>query len=257
MQDKNYEFLKSQLLHSGFGDQHDAALKKEMSALQPEFILTHKANFGKDEAVATLHFRKSETTDMYFFNKFKMLLKKDGEDNILQQLFYLRMKEDNVTFKEAVNLLQGRSVFKEKQNKQGEKYVTWVKLDFSNSEKDGNFKFKSQSYGYELPKAMDKYNFDELKDPDVRMQIQRSLERGNRLEVNLSENGQQRKLFIEANPASGINNSLKIFDQNLQRVQHLSTKESETISPRKQQRNEMKEAEVEKKEGRKRGRGVT
>lgn len=257
MLDKNYEFLKSQLLHTGFGDQHDAALKGQMSTLQPDFILTHKASFGKDEAVATLHFRKSDSSDMYFFNKYKMLLKKDGEDNVLQQLFYLRNKEDNITFKEAFNLLQGRSVLKEKQNKEGEKYVTWVKLDFSNSEKDGNFKFKSQSYGYELPKAMEKYGFEELKDHDVRMQIQRSLERGNRLEVSLSENGQQRKFFIEANPASGVNNSLKVFDHNLQRVQNLSSKESETISPRKQQRNEMKEAEGPKKEGRKRGRGVT
>lgn len=259
MLDKNYEFLKSQLLHTGFGDQHDAALKSQMSTLQPDFILTHKASFGKDEAVATLHFRKSDSSDMYFFNKYKMLLKKDGEENVVQQLFYLRNKEDNITFKEAFNLLQGRSVLKEKQNKEGEKYVTWVKLDFSNSEKDGNFKFKSQSYGYELPKAMDKYAFEELKDPDVRMQVQRSLERGNRLEVSLSENGQQRKLFIEANPASGVNNSLKVFDQNLQRVQNISTKEGETQSPHQQQKKKAGDEEdiPTKSVGRKRGRGVT
>jgi hypothetical protein len=36
-----------------------------------DFQVTHNTKFGNDELTAFLQFKKSDQTDMYFFNRFK------------------------------------------------------------------------------------------------------------------------------------------------------------------------------------------
>lgn len=237
MIEKNYAFIKNQLKGTGFGESHDENLKTQMKLLPPDFILTHQTKFGKDEVVATLHFRKSTDTDMYFFNKYNMLLKKDGEDAVLKQMFYLRGKEDNITFKEAFNLMQERSVLKERMTKEGQTYTTWLKLDFKESDKEGNYKLKSQNYGYDINKALAKYPIIELNDPDMLKQMVSSLERGNLQEVSMNIGGQDSKVYIAASPASGLTHALKVFDTKMQRIQGLS---QENTKEQQQQQNHQK-----------------
>lgn len=247
MIDKNYDFLKNQLKFTGFGEGHAETLKAELEKNQPQFVLTHKAQIGKDEAVATMHFRKSDSSDMYFFNKYDMQLKKEGDNAAMRQTVYLRNKEDNISFKEAYNLMNDRSVFKERTTKEGEKYQTWMKLDFKSTDAAGNFKMKPQSFGYDLEKAINKYPITELKDPDVRQQIIASLQRGNRQEVNLETDGKSTKMFIEANPASGMNNALKVYDAGLQRVQGLTKGEEQENgqSKKEEQKSKVKVGEAD------------
>lgn len=230
MIEKNYDYLKNQLLFTGFGEGHVEQLKLQMEKKPAAFVLTHKAQIGKDEAVAILHFKKSDSSDMYFFNKYDMHLKKEGEDAVMKQTVYLRNKEDNISFKEAYNLMNERSVFKEKVSKEGEKYMTWVKLDFKNADETGSFKIKSQSFGYDLEKALHKYPIVELKDVDRKQQIVGSLQRGNRQEVTFEFEGKPSKMFIEANPASGMNHGLKVYDSQLQRVQQLGKNQESGIA---------------------------
>jgi hypothetical protein len=235
MIEKNYEYLKNQLLFTGFGEGHNEKLKMQMEKGPAEFVLTHKAAIGKDEAVATLHFKKSDSSDMYFFNKYNMQLKKEGEDVAMKQTIYLRNKEDNISFKEAYNLMNERSVFKEKVTKEGEKYQTWIKLDFKDADNAGNFKVKSQNFGYDLEKALSRYPITELKDVDLKQQIVGSLQRGNRQEVTLEVEGKASKMFIEANPASGMNHGLKVYDGQMQRVQQMGKGQERGVTTMQQQ----------------------
>lgn len=240
MNEKNYDFLKNQIKLTGFGENHSENLKAQLEKQQPDFVLTHKATFGKDEVVATLHFRKSQETDMYFFNKYNILMQKQGEENVMKQMIYLRSKEDNISFKEAYNLLNDRSVFKEKTTKEGEKYLTWVKLDFKETDKEGSFKMKSQSFGYDISKALEKYPIVEISDPDVKKSIIDSLQRGNRQEVTFETEGKQTKMYIEANPASGVNHALKVYDAAMQRVQGLSKGEEQSNEQAKKEEQKTK-----------------
>ncbi len=253
MNEKNYEFLKNQIKLTGFGESHGDNLKAHLEKQQPDFVLTHKATFGKDEVVATLHFRKSQESDMYFFNKYNILMQKQGEENVMKQMIYLRNKEDNISFKEAYNLLNDRSVFKEKTTKEGEKYLTWVKLDFKETDKEGSFKMKSQSFGYDINKALEKYPIVEINDPDVKKSIINSLERGNRQEVTFETDGKQNKMFIEANPASGVNHALKVYDSSMQRVQGLSKGEEQSNGQAKKEEQKSKIKAGEEDDGERAG----
>ncbi len=267
MNENNYDYLKNQLKFTGFGENHADALKKNLQEQKPDFVLYHRDVYGKDEIAVTLHFRKSEETDMYFFNKYNIHLKQEGDDAIQKQMIYLRSKEDNITLKESYNLLKGRAVFKERTNKEGEKYQAWVTLDLTNPDKDGNFRLKSVGGSYDIDKAVTKYAIAELRDPDVKAQIVDSLKRGNVQEVTFENEGKKARMFIEANPASGYNHAVKVYDQQMQRVQGLGQGEKKVEAQAAEQSQEKKTAlknkdsaedapAAQEKKGRRKARGI-
>ena len=101
MNEKNYDYLSNQLKYSGFGDELNEKLKEKINLGQPEFQLFHSKNFGKDETVATLLFKKPENSDMYFFNRYSLMLKSPKMEVPVKQTFYINNKEDNITLKEG------------------------------------------------------------------------------------------------------------------------------------------------------------
>lgn len=203
MNEKNYDFLSNQLKFTGFGEDLKGQLYSKMAEQQPEFVLTHQKNFGDDSTVVTLQFRKSDESDMYFFNRYNLMLKNEQKpDDVLKQTFYISHKEDNITLKEAYNLMCGRAVYKELSNKEGEKYNAWVQLDFKETDKNGNCKLHpyTDNYGYDLQKALNAHEIKEMADPEQKEKLIQSLERGNKQTVTMVINGEDRKLAIEAVP---------------------------------------------------------
>src|SRR5207249_4140005 len=89
MNQKNYDYLKDQLKFTGFGDALQTELKEKMQKQAPEFQIYHNTKFGNDIATATLHFRKSELSDLYFFNKYNLTLKQEHSPEMMQQTFYI------------------------------------------------------------------------------------------------------------------------------------------------------------------------
>src|SRR5690606_19342669 len=67
--------------------------------------------YPKDTINYELHFSKSKKSDNYFLNNYAATLEKGGMDEALRQTFYLN-KGNDITAKEAYNLLSGRSVSK-------------------------------------------------------------------------------------------------------------------------------------------------
>ena len=142
MNEDNFYYLASQLKFTGFGETLQPALKVQLVQLTDEFVLYYSTEFGKDNLVATLHFRKSVGSDVYFFDRYNVLLKNEHHPDTVKQAFYISVNADNISLQEAYNLMCGRSVQKTITNKEGQKVVGWVQLDFKYVDKHGNFRLR-------------------------------------------------------------------------------------------------------------------
>ena len=96
MNDKNYDYLRDQVMYTGFGEGLANELKEKMESQAPTFTLNYSATYGNDTANATLNFKKSEQSDMYFFNSYKVDLQKDNGKEALEQTFYIN-RGSNIT----------------------------------------------------------------------------------------------------------------------------------------------------------------
>lgn len=217
MNQKNFEYLSNQLKYTGFGEELQQQLQDKLKLQEPQFALTYQKDYGKDQTVATLQFRKSDESDLYFFNRYNLLLKNEQHKEPIQQTFYIGNKEDNITLKEGYNLMSGRAVFKERTNKEGEKYNAWLQLDFKQPDSNGGFKLRpyNDNYGYDLKATLEKHPIKELANEGDRQRLMESLQRGNRQSVTLEVNGKEQKVYIEAVPHF---KSLNFYDTSGQRL---------------------------------------
>ena len=217
MNQENFEFLKNNLKYAGFGDklndQLEAAIKKE----SPEFTLKLDTEVNKQPVKTELYFKRSNETDMYFFNKYDVAVKNEKEGQEMAQTFYINQGH-GVTLKEAYNLLNGRAVHKQLDNKEGEKYTAWIKLDFSEKDTQGNFKRQQfhENYGYNVVDALSKYPIKELLDEKQKEELVKSLQKGNAQVVTFEKNGKSEKLYVEANPQF---KSVNVYTMKMQRIQ--------------------------------------
>lgn len=246
MNEKNYDYLKDQLKYTGFGEGLQNDLKEKMEKQTPEFQLNHSQKFGKDEVSATLHFKKSNESEMYFFNKYDAAIKPEKEADATQQTFYIN-KESSITLKEAYNLMSGRAVNKDLTTKEGEKYNAWVQMDFKETDNSGNFKMKQfhQNYGYNIEQALAKLPIKELASDTDKATLIQSLEKGNRQAVTFVHEGKEQRHFIEANPQY---KNITVYDGNMQRVvnsQAQKEKESQGQSVKQDSKKEVKAGDDE------------
>ncbi|HEX8333919.1 MAG TPA: hypothetical protein VF622_14970 [Segetibacter sp.] len=216
MNQKNFEYLKDQVKFTGFGDALENELKEKLQNSSPEFRISHEATFGNDTTKAVLHFKKSEHTELYFFNSYNVSLKQGQCSNVVDQTFYVN-KGNNITLKEAYNLMNGRAVNKNLTNKEGQMYNAWVQLDFKETDQNGNYRMKQyhQNYGFDLEKVLTNLPIKELSNGQEKSRLIDSLNKGNRQSVTFYENGGEHKQFIEANPQF---KSVSVYDASMQRM---------------------------------------
>jgi hypothetical protein len=198
----------------------------------PEIKHPFKKEYDGDRVEATLHLKKSATSDFYFLNKFDLQLQKEGQANAISQTFYLTQRnkgneaedgskqrlENKYTLKEGYNLLAGRPVFKDLVSQEGKEYQAWVKLNFKNTQNNGNFELKQYhtNYGFDLEKTLGNYPIKELANPQYKQSLMDSLQRGNLQKATfVGPDGKEEKLFISPNITFG---SLNVYDQNKQRM---------------------------------------
>jgi hypothetical protein len=245
MNEKNFEYLKDQVKFTGFGQDLEAALRENLVKAQTEFRLIHTTQYGKDELSASLHFKKSSQSDMYFFNSYAASLKKENDKESVKQTFYINREGGNITQKEAYNLLDGRAINKDLVNKEGNLYNAWLQLDFKETAVNGNFKVKqfSEKYGFDLEKSIAKLPIKELADEKDKIRLLESLGKGNRQAVTLSHNGSEQKVFIEANPQF---KAIIVYDQNQRRltVDRPRQAERESSSQQKSEKNQTAKQEA-------------
>lgn len=218
MNEQNLSYLKDNLKYMGFGEKLIPELEKNLQQQPAEFTLKAEANYLKDKVDATLHFRKSDQSDMYFFNRYDATLTRENDkDNPLSQTFYVN-KGQGITMKEAYNLLDGRAVNKDLTNNEGVKYNAWVQLNFGEKDKNNNFKMSQyhENYGYDLASTVSKLPLKELGNEEQKTALIKSLEKGNVQSVTFEKAGVSEKMFIEANPQF---KSINVYDGQMKRVQ--------------------------------------
>jgi hypothetical protein len=211
--EKTLDQLKNKLLFLGFGEGLNAELERQLKEGKPEFSLKASTEFGVDKMEAVLNFRYAEKDgkENYFLNNYVATLV--SAENTPSQFFYINNQGQSVTFKEACNLLNGRSVQKELVGKDSQTYRPWLKIDHeSMDQKTGYPKLKQfgENYGYDLKEAIGRLPFKFLKYGDQLKTIMKSLEKGNRPEVVLLKDNAELKVFIEANPQF---KSLNMYDK--------------------------------------------
>ncbi|TWI77998.1 hypothetical protein IQ13_4242 [Lacibacter cauensis] len=214
MNQENLQYLSDNLKYMGFGENLKAELEKNMQEGKPEFKLEFFNEIGNKGFEAMLNFRKSDSTDMYFFNNYQATLHRSNGDTV-EQTFYLN-KGKGVTAKEAFNLLDGRAVHKELLTKEGQPYKAWLQLDFDNKT-DKGFEVKQyhENYGYDLKVAVGKFAVAELNDPDKEKALIASLQKGNVQSITIEKDGESHKMFVEANPQF---KNVTLYDGNMKMV---------------------------------------
>src|SRR5687767_14898242 len=104
MNTQNLEFLTNGLKYMGFGDKLNAELEKQISQQPAEFKLNLQGEFKRDgvseKVDYRLDFKKSDQSDMYFFNRYQATLKNDDLAQEKAQTFYVT-KNSGITAKEA------------------------------------------------------------------------------------------------------------------------------------------------------------
>lgn len=215
MIEKNLDYLKTNVRNHGFGEALGPEIEAQLARGATEFSLQYKTEVNKREIEATLHFGKSDKTELYFFNKYDVRLQNEKNET-MAQTFYIN-NGWGVTLKEAYNLLNGRAIHKELTDKQGQQYQAWVQLDFSAKDKHGNFERKQyhQHYGYDLKEALSYYPVKEMNKPEESQTLIKSLEKGNVQMVTLQLPDKAVKVFIEANPQY---KTVTLYDNKMKRL---------------------------------------
>ena len=227
-------FNENQLKRTGFGEAFTPELKTKMEQGVPLIQHGFKKEYEGDEVTATLHLKKSATSDYYFLNKFDLQLQKEGQVNTTRQTFYITSKKaegnseeddqqknkinNKYTLKEAYNLLDGRPVYKNLVSKEGNEYEAWIRLNFKNKLENGNYEMKqyTKNYGFDLETVLSKYPIKELTNEQYRQSLTESLHRGNLQKVTFVDSkGNEEKLYVSPNIAMG---SLNVYDENKQRL---------------------------------------
>jgi len=220
MDQKNLEYLQKTLDYLGFGTRLNEVLESAIYRQPEKFSLGINQRYipaefrsdpekGVDQMRFELNFSKAKETDVYFLNSYEVTLKRyNGTENVNQRF---ELERDNrMTALQCYKLLCGLSLEKEiyvknvAQKEEGErvKVPVWFRLDLSVSGNNGNHPLNKffPGYGYELEKAIEKYPFTGLDDPEKKEAVTRALRFGNLIDLSINIEGKEQGVYVAANP---------------------------------------------------------
>ena len=228
------DYLKNQLKYLGFGESNKLHqdLEKGINSNEKTFKIQTQSDRAMqgNEVNFTLNFNKSEKGGV-FLNSFNATLKNEiGKERTHN------FGVNHFTAKEAVNLLEGRSVKTEfKENE-----PVFVKLNFAEEKNEyGNFKFQTynqQAYGVDTAKIVEKSGliFDK---PEHKDNTVKSLEKGNIVKVKFNLDNKITEGNAVLNPQY---KTLNLYDKEMNRlntnkpIQGLDTQQQEKNNIRQQ-----------------------
>lgn len=230
MTEQDLSKFEKQLMKIGLKEAFTPELINKLKSGAATIEHPFKKTYDGDEASATLHIKKSETSDQYFFNKYDMSVRKEGQAAEVKQTFHLnnfKRKPDDehankfyttFTFKEAFNYLSGRPVWKTFGNANDQQYTAWTVANLKNTQQNGSPEQKqyNQNYPFDLEKVLGGYHIRELAHNTYKDRLMESLQRGNlQLATFIGDDGKEQKLFISPNIPL---NALRVYDANKQVV---------------------------------------
>ncbi|MCQ4139527.1 DUF6449 domain-containing protein [Chryseobacterium sp. EO14] len=213
------QYLKAQLKYLGFGE--DSALHKDLekgiNSKKQQFEIKTASDkaFPGNKADFTLKYNKTEKGGI-FLNSYDLSLTDKKGESVSQNFRVSR--ESSYTAKEAINLLEGRSVKIEFDNpKSKEREPAFVKLNFVQEKNQwGNYNFQIfyKNYGVDTAEIVEKSNlvFDK---PEYKENTIKSLEKGNVVKVKFEQDDQVVEGRAVLNPQ---NRNLKLYDSEMNRI---------------------------------------
>ena len=245
-------YLKNQVKYLGLGE--DAKLHKDLenAILSPEDKVTVRAEYNYPDrlmkgntATFDLNLTKTEQGGVFLNSYRANLTTKNGEER--SQTFKVQ-KENSVTAKEAINLLEGRSVKIEHDvvdKKTGElsRTESFIKLNMKEPKTDyGNYKYEwynKNAYGVDIDNIMQKSNLTFANDIE-RERTKKHLEKGNITQVTFQQENRQIQGFAVLNPQWKM---LNLYDSAMNRV----TIQNQLVKPevtQSQQKNNVPEHSI-------------
>ena len=203
MNKENIDFLKGILKDLDFTD--DPYLFEQLEEMffkgLQEFELYTTAIFdNRTKLEAKLYFIKYDQLDIYIIRKYDCLLRFNHRPDKDRSHTFEIHQGTGVSFKEAFNLLMGRSVNKDWTSIDGSKYNAWVQLDLRGPKIGENYRVHEylSDYGFDLEAVIERFPFKEMQYEGAKVAVLNSLRRGN-VEVLTHAKG-KRKLCVVANP---------------------------------------------------------
>ena len=213
------QYLKDQMKYLGFGESEtlhkDLEKGLKSKKLQFEINTTSDKTLPGNEVAFKLKFNKSEAGGV-FLNSYYAAL--SSEKREIHSHNFPVSKENTFTAKEAVNLLEGRTVKIEFHNPKSDQLEpAFVKLDFAlpKTEK-GNYNFQNfyKNYGVDTAEIVEKSNliFDQ---PEWKDSTIKSLEKGNIVKVKYELDDQIVEGKAVLNPQY---KNLSLYDMDMTRI---------------------------------------
>lgn len=213
------QYLKDQMKYLGFGEDEKLHkdLEKGIKSKKNEFEIKSSSDkaLPGNKVDFILKFNKTQSGGV-FLNSYHAKLTNDKNEEMSHNFPVNR--ENTFTAKEAVNLLEGRSVKIEFLNpKTDQKEPAFVRFDFSEPKTEkGNYKFQNfyKNYGIDTAEIVEKSNlvFDK---PEYKDSTIKSLEKGNIVKVKIKENDQVVEAKAVLNPQY---KNLNLYDQDMTRI---------------------------------------
>lgn len=244
-------YLKNQVKYLGLGE--DTKLHKDLenAILSPEDKVTVRAEYNYPDrlmkgntATFDLNLTKTEQGGVFLNSYLANLTTKNGEER--SQTFKVQ-KENSITAKEAINLLEGRSVkidhdVVDKETGELSRTESFIKLNMKEPKTDyGNYKYEwyNKNYGVDVDSIMQKSNLIFANDIE-KERTKKHLEKGNITQVTFQHENRQIQGFAVLNPQW---KNLNLYDSAMNRV----TTQNQLVKPevtQPQQKNNVPEHSI-------------
>lgn len=219
-------YLKNQVKYLGMGESEKLHKDLENAILSPEKDVNVPVEYNNPDKLMkgntisfNLHIGKGEQGGIFLNSYTANLTMKNGEERT--QSFKVQ-KENNITAKEAINLLEGRAVKIEhdkvdKETGEISRTESFIKLKLKDEKTEyGNYKYEwyNKGYGVDVDDIMKKSNLV-FADDTQRERTKKHLEKGNITEVSFVHDKKEIKGFAVLNPQY---KQLNLYDNGMNRL---------------------------------------
>ena len=219
-------YLKNQVKYLGMGESEKLHKDLENAILSPDKNVDVKVEYNNPDKLMKgntisfdLHIDKGKQGGVFLNSYTANLTMKNGEER--SQSFKVQ-KENNITAKEAINLLEGRAVKIEhdrvdKETGELSRTESFIKLKLKDEKTEyGNYKYEwyNKGYGVDVDDIMNKSNLV-FADDTQRERTKKHLEKGNITEVSFVHDKKEIKGFAVLNPQY---KQLNLYDSTMNRL---------------------------------------
>lgn len=219
-------YLKNQVKYLGLGESPQLQKDLEKAVTSDEKKTDVRVAYDNPDKLMKgntvsfdLHISKGDQGGIFLNSYTANLTTKNGEER--SQSFKVQ-KENNITAKEAINLLEGRSVKIEhdkvdKETGELSRTESFIKLKLKDEKTEyGNYKYEwyNKNYGVDVDDIMNKSKLT-FANEEQKERVKKNLEKGNITSVNFLHDNKEVKGFAVLNPQW---KQLNLYDSSMNRL---------------------------------------